>query len=68
VRPCDFIRKLRSQVVWSATSSLLLVRLRQPGAAAPAAKVMQSLNETPIETLGGCFAVLTDNKLRIKRR
>jgi predicted nuclease of predicted toxin-antitoxin system len=47
---------------------LLLVRLREPGAVALAAKVMQSLTTTPIEALAGCFAVLTDNKLRIKRR
>ena len=47
---------------------LLLVRLREPGAAALAAKVMQSLKTTPIESLAGCFVVLTDSKLRIKRR
>jgi predicted nuclease of predicted toxin-antitoxin system len=47
---------------------LLLVRLREPGAVALAAKVLESMKTTPIEALAGCYAVLTDNKLRIKRR
>ena len=47
---------------------LLLVRLREPGAVALATKVMNALRTTPIESLAGCFAVLTDSKLRIKRR
>ena len=47
---------------------LLVVRLREPGAVALAAKVMHCLTTTPIESLAGCFAVLTDSKLRVKRR
>jgi hypothetical protein len=47
---------------------LVLVRLREPGAVALATKVMGALKTTPIESLAGCFAVLTDSKLRIKRR
>jgi len=47
---------------------LLLVRLRTPGAVALATKVMGALKTTPIESLAGCFTVLTDSKVRIKRR
>lgn len=46
---------------------LLLIRLREPGAVALATKVMDALKTTPIESLAGCFAVLTDSKLRIRR-
>jgi len=48
-------------------SGLLLVRLREPGAVAITASVMEALTTVSIESLAGCFAVLTDNKLRVKR-
>ena len=46
---------------------LLVVRLRAPGAVALAARVSAALKTTPLESLAGCLAVLTERKLRIKR-
>lgn len=46
---------------------LLVVRLREPGAVALAARVNAALRATSIESLAGCLSVLTDRKLRIKR-
>jgi predicted nuclease of predicted toxin-antitoxin system len=44
---------------------LLLVRLREPGALALAAAIEAIAAQ--IDDWGGCFVVLTDNKIRVKR-
>jgi hypothetical protein len=46
---------------------LLVVRLREPGTVALAARVSAALQTTSIESPAGCLAVLTERKLRIKR-
>lgn len=46
-------------------AGLLLVRLREPGAKALAAAI--GAVATEISTWYGCFVVLTDNKIRVKR-
>jgi hypothetical protein len=49
----------------STHAGLLLVRLREPGAQA----LMQTINGIAAEigNWAGCFVVLTENKIRIKR-
>jgi len=49
-----------------STRAVLWIRERRQRALTT--KVMGALKTTPIESLAGCFAVLTDSKLRIKRR
>ena len=46
-------------------AGLLLVRLREPGALA----LLESINAIAAEIAdwGGCFVVLTENKIRVKR-
>jgi predicted nuclease of predicted toxin-antitoxin system len=46
-------------------AGLLLVRLREPGANALAEAI--GAVATDIDDWGGCFVVLTENKIRIKR-
>lgn len=46
---------------------LLLVRLREPGADALLQRVRAAIAAQPLESLAGCFVVLTEHKLRIKR-
>lgn len=46
---------------------LLLVRLREPGANALLEYVGRTLQDNPLESFSGCFIVLTEHKLRIKR-
>jgi predicted nuclease of predicted toxin-antitoxin system len=46
---------------------ILLVRLREPSANALLENVGKVLQENPLEEWGGCFSVLTEHKLRIKR-
>jgi hypothetical protein len=46
-------------------AGLLLVRLREPGAHALATAIESVASE--IDDWGGCFVVLTDTKIRVKR-
>lgn len=46
---------------------VLLVRLREPGANALLAHVAAALRLHSLESLAGCFVVLTEHKIRIKR-
>ncbi|MCZ7564990.1 MAG: DUF5615 family PIN-like protein [Burkholderiales bacterium] len=46
---------------------ILVVRLRAPGANALIERVTWAANEHPLDALAGCFAVLSDRKLRVKR-
>jgi predicted nuclease of predicted toxin-antitoxin system len=46
---------------------ILLVRLREPGANALLEHIGRALLENPLEAWTGCFIVLTEHKLRIKR-
>ncbi len=48
-------------------AGLLLVRLREPGAIALTDRVQAALQTTSLESMAGCFAVLTDSKLRVRR-
>lgn len=46
---------------------LLLVRLREPGANALMERISAAIQVHELESLVGCFVVLTDHKLRIRR-
>lgn len=46
---------------------LLLVRLREPGAKALLSRILTVVQEEGLESFAGCFVVLTDRKLRIRR-
>jgi predicted nuclease of predicted toxin-antitoxin system len=46
-------------------AGLLLVRLREPGANEPLRKLAAVAGE--LSTWAGCFVVLTDHKIRVKR-
>jgi predicted nuclease of predicted toxin-antitoxin system len=46
---------------------ILIVRLREPGANALVERITSTLAEHSLESLAGCFAVLTDRKLRVRR-
>lgn len=46
---------------------ILVVRLREPGANALVDRVTSALKEHPLGSLAGCFAVLSDRKLRVRR-
>lgn len=46
---------------------LLLIRLREPGANALVAKILATFAQAPIEEWSGCFVVLTDRKVRVRR-
>ena len=46
---------------------ILVVRLRQPGANALSDRIPAALKEHPLDSLAGCFAVLSDRKLPIRR-
>ncbi len=46
---------------------LLLVRLREPGGNALLRRIRAVAQEEGLESFAGCFAVLTDRKLRIRR-
>jgi predicted nuclease of predicted toxin-antitoxin system len=46
---------------------LLLVRLREPGANALLERVSTVVQADALESWAGCFVVLTEHKLRIKR-
>lgn len=48
-------------------AGLLLVRLREPGANALLERVSTAIQEHGLESLSGCFVVLTERKLRIRR-
>jgi predicted nuclease of predicted toxin-antitoxin system len=48
-------------------AGLLLVRLREPGATALFNRIAAVARDEGLELLEGCFAVLTDRKLRIRR-
>jgi len=44
-----------------------LVRLREPGANALLEQIGRVIQENSLEDWAGCFIVLTEHKLRIKR-
>jgi hypothetical protein len=46
---------------------LLLVRLHAPGRLALAARITAIFASEPVESWSGCFAILTDHKLRVRR-
>ncbi|MGR9107534.1 MAG: DUF5615 family PIN-like protein [Gammaproteobacteria bacterium] len=46
---------------------LLLLRLREPGANAIFQRITRLFQENPLESWTGCFMVLSEHKLRIKR-
>jgi predicted nuclease of predicted toxin-antitoxin system len=46
---------------------ILVVRLREPGANALGDRIPAALREHPLDSLAGCFAVLSDRKLRVRR-
>jgi len=46
---------------------LLLVRLREPSANALMKRISAVIDAESLESFAGCFVVLTDRKLRIKR-
>jgi len=48
-------------------AGLLLVRLREPGANALAERIKAIVQTEGLDSFAGCFVVLTDRKLRIKR-
>jgi predicted nuclease of predicted toxin-antitoxin system len=48
-------------------AGLLLVRLREPGANALLECVVKAFQNNPAESWAGCFIVLTEHKIRIKR-
>jgi hypothetical protein len=48
-------------------AGLLIACLRAPGALALAERVVAALHTTPLESMAGCFAVLTERKLRVRR-
>jgi predicted nuclease of predicted toxin-antitoxin system len=48
-------------------SGLLLVRLRDPGANALSERISAVIGDNAIEGWRGCFVVLTDRKIRVKR-
>jgi hypothetical protein len=48
-------------------AGLLLVRLREPVAHALASRIQAVAQEEGLDSFTGCFAVLTDRKLRIRR-
>lgn len=45
----------------------MLVRLREPSAQALAARVEAAFAREPVEEWVGCFVVLTDNKICVRR-
>jgi hypothetical protein len=46
---------------------MLLVRLREPGANVLLECIGAAMQAHPLEPWSGCFVVLTEHKLRIKR-
>jgi len=46
---------------------LLVLRLRAPGANAIANRIRTILQTEPLDSFAGCFVVLTDRKLRVRR-
>ena len=48
-------------------AGLLLVRLREPGANALVSRIRAVIHEEGLESFAGCFVVLSDRKLRIRR-
>jgi len=50
-----------------AHPGLLLVRLREPGANALVERIGAVLHVEAVASWAGCFVVLTDHKLRVKR-
>jgi predicted nuclease of predicted toxin-antitoxin system len=46
---------------------ILVVRLRAPGANALIERIVSAVTEHPLDSLAGCFAVLSDRKLRVRR-
>jgi predicted nuclease of predicted toxin-antitoxin system len=46
---------------------VLIVRLAEPGRKALAARIEAAFQDEDVETWNGCFVVLTDHKLRIRR-
>jgi len=46
---------------------ILVVRLRAPGANALIDRITSAAKEHPLDSLAGCFAVLSDRKLRVRR-
>jgi len=48
-------------------AGLLLVRLRAPGANALIRRIRAAVQEEGLDSFAGCFVVLTDRKLRIRR-
>lgn len=48
-------------------AGLLLVRLREPGANALLARIRVAAEREGLHSFAGCFVVLTDRKLRIRR-
>ena len=47
---------------------MLLVRLREPGANALLQHIGRAFQDNPSESWAGCFVVLTEHKLQVKRR
>jgi len=48
-------------------AGLLLVRLREPGRSALALRVRAAFEGEDVESWRGCFVVLTDHKVRVRR-
>jgi predicted nuclease of predicted toxin-antitoxin system len=48
-------------------SGLMIVRLQEPGANALLERVSAAIAAQPLDALSGCFVVLTEHKLRIRR-
>jgi predicted nuclease of predicted toxin-antitoxin system len=46
---------------------ILIVRLRQPGRVALANRIAQVFHNEDMSSLAGCFVVLTERKIRIRR-
>jgi predicted nuclease of predicted toxin-antitoxin system len=48
-------------------AGLLLVRLREPGANTLVSRIKTVIQDEGLESFAGCFALLTDRKLRVRR-
>jgi predicted nuclease of predicted toxin-antitoxin system len=46
---------------------LVLLRLREPGQSALRKRVLSLIQSEPFETWEGCFVVVTDRKVRVRR-
>jgi predicted nuclease of predicted toxin-antitoxin system len=53
--------------VFGSHCGILVVRLREPGRLALINRVLQVFDAEDVETLTGCFVVVTDHKIRVRR-